>query len=337
MTKLFSKGILFSFIGFFILHILASFAQEYAPDGTSTFFQIDKLNIETVISARQNVQAIVLGNSHGDNITFETMGLQGYSLSRAWGDLFETQHYLKYLVPRLPNLEIVFIPISYFSFNWDNGSIEKLEDRRSQIYTILPAWNFIRGDLDQFLEGKVDNLFPIKTVVREDHWKGVFYAVVSGKKVNSNINQILQENCNYQDQQTLEDIAEVRVLDTIDMGQQVASKRPDIQTATYATLVETVEFLHSRGIRVVFFTPPYYHEYSKIFMRESPDSISNMNLNISKLIREKHIEYYDFSFDKTFIDDIRLYRDSDHLNLCGKQSFSRELFIRMNGNMSTNE
>jgi hypothetical protein len=337
MTKLFSKGILFSFISFFILHILASFAQEYAPDGTSTFFLIDKMNVESVINERQNVQAIVLGNSHGDNISFESMGFHGYSLSRAWGDLFETQHYLNYLVPRLPNLKIVFIPISYFSFNWDNGSIEKLEDRRSQIYTTLPAWNFIEGDLDQFLEGKVDSLFPLKAVVREDHWKGVFYAVVSGKKDNSSIKQILQENCDYQDQEILDDIATARVFDTLDMAEEVASKHPDIQTDIYAALAETVEFLQSKGIRVVFFTPPYYQEYSKIYMLESPNSISNMHLSISKLIREYQIEYYDFSNDKIFVDDIRLYKDSDHLNLCGKQRFSRELLLRMNEYLSTKE
>jgi hypothetical protein len=337
MTKLFSKGFLFSIFGIFILHILATFAQKYAPDGTSTFFLIDKFNIETVINERQDAQAIVMGNSHGDNITFETMEFHGYSLSRAWGDVFETQHYLNYLVPRLPNLEIVFIPISYFSFNWDNGSIEKLEDRRSQIYTTLPAWNFIKGDFEQFLEGKVDKLFPVKAVVREDHWKGVFYAAVSGKKGNSSINYILLENCDYQDQKILEDIAEARVLDTLNMGKEVASKRPDILTDTYATLAETVEFLQSKGIRVVFFTPPYYQEYSKIYMRESPDSISNMHVLISKLIWEYQIEYYDFSNDKTFVDDIRLYKDSDHLNLCGKQRFSRELFQRMNEYLSTKE
>jgi hypothetical protein len=337
MTKLFSKGFLFSFFSFLILNILSSIAQEYAPDGTSIFFLIDKMNVESVINERQNVQAIVLGNSHGDNISFETMGFRGYSLSRAWGDIFETQYYLNYLVPRLPNLEFVFIPISYFSFNWDNGSIEKLEDRRSQIYTTLPAWNFIEGDFDQFLEGKVDNLLPLKAVVREDHWKGVFYAVVLGKKDNSSINQILQENCDYQDQKILEDVAKARVFDTLDMGKEVVSKHPDIQTDIYATLAETVEFLQSEGIRVVFFTPPYYQEYSKIYMRESPASISNMYLSISKLIREYQIEYYDFSNDKTFIEDIQLYKDSDHLNLCGKQRFSRELFLRMNEYLSTKE
>jgi hypothetical protein len=142
MNKLLLRGFLFLLIGFFLVHILASVAKQYAPDGTSVFFEIDRMRFENVMKNRQNVQAIVLGNSHGDNISFEALGIDGYSLARAWGDFFETQYYVNYLLPRLPNLEIVFIPISYFSFSWDNGSVTKLEDRRAQIYQTLPAWNF---------------------------------------------------------------------------------------------------------------------------------------------------------------------------------------------------
>jgi hypothetical protein len=328
MNKLLLRGFLFLLIGFFLVHILASVAKQYAPDGTSVFFEIDRMRFENVMKNRQNVQAIVLGNSHGDNISFEALGIDGYSLARAWGDFFETQYYVNYLLPRLPNLEIVFIPISYFSFSWDNGSVTKLEDRRAQIYQTLPAWNFISGDIDIFFEGKIDNLFPIKTIVREDHWKGVFYTAVAGKNVSS-INNILVETCDYPDETLLGEIAKKRVIDTVTMGKEIFTKQPDIHSNTYLTLAETIKYLQSNGVRVILFTPPYYEDYTTKYFMENPGDINQMRQLMAKLLQEYGVEYYDFSDDKNFVDDISLYKDSDHLNLCGKNKFSKDLYQKM--------
>jgi hypothetical protein len=330
MIRLLSRGFLFSFFGLFIVHFLASIALQYAPDGTSTFFLIDKMNVEKVLDDRQNVRGMVLGNSHGDNISFDALGLHGYTLARAWGDIFETQYYLKVLVPRLPKLEMVFIPVSYFSLNWENRSVENLENRRSQIYSILPAWFFIKGDVLPFLEGKANNLFPIKSVVREDHWKGVLHAIISGNKDHSAINQILIENCDYPEEQSLGEAALVRVVETVDMEEEIRTKNHDIQTDAYAALAQIVEFLQTSGIRVVLFTPPYYQEYTSNYLREAPEDIDHMHQLMAQLVDEYNVEYYDFSGEKSLIEDIRLYKDSDHLNKCGKHLFSEQLLSKMN-------
>ena len=69
-------------------------------------------------------------------------------------------------------------------------------------------------------------------------------------------------------------------------------------------------------------TPPYYETYNDIYLKEDPGAIQQMKYNMVRLQDELSIEYYDFSTDEEFVSRYDLYKDSDHLNVCGARLFT---------------
>jgi hypothetical protein len=318
------RGVIFLITGVVLLQGLAFVAKSISPDGTLTFLLVDHKHVEQVLKNRSTIDAIVLGNSHGDDIDFSSTIYNGYSLARAWGDFFETQYYLKYLVPRLPNLKAVFIPVAYFSFDWDNSHITQLMIRRSQVYSVIPSWTFIPGDIKNFVVGRGTQLFPFQTILRQDNWQGVIYALFSGK-TNNLVDQVLAENCGYMEASKLAEFSETRVMEQIQFAKQVHLTRPTIRDDTYDVVIEIINYLRSHKIRLFFFTPPYYEEYTKDYLQNDSESVTTMREMMTRLQGEFGVSYYDYSADDRFVSDFTLFKDGDHLNLCGRRLFSEYL------------
>jgi hypothetical protein len=325
MKKLIIKGTIFGLIWVILLQGLAYSAKIIAPDGTTTFLTIDQQLIDDLLENKLDAEAIVVGSSHGDDIDCDQMSYKCYQLSRAWGDFFESRYYIENLVPKLPNLQAVFIPVSYFSFFWDNASIGKLDVRRSQMYTVVPGWRFLPGDVENFTIGRLDKYLPLQTVVREDHWKSVIYALLAGE-VGHNEMDALAQSCEFHSVEELEKAARLRAIDTIRLSDEVKANRVNIHEDAYSELVRIIEFLQNQhGIRIIFFTPPYYKTYTETYADDDPEAIQMMRSSMQQLQDEYGIEYYDFSLDAEFTGNHELFKDSDHLNLCGMALFSRKL------------
>jgi hypothetical protein len=316
----FIRSIVFFLIGAVILHGLAIVASTVSPDGTTSFLQIDQNNLEEVLANKNSIEAIVLGNSHGDDIDFSVMNYNGYSLARAWGDLYEIQYYLNYLVPRLPELEVVFIPVSYFSLDWDNTKIEDISLRRIQIYETIPSWIPISGDIKHYLIGKSTQLLPIKLILREDNWKGIFQALLSTEL--EQINQPLSTLCEYPQIEVLVQISQSRANEQIEFAWEVQHNHPEIREDTHQILKEIISYLNEYEIKLVMFTPPYYEVYSQYFIKHAPDLIENLAETMAMLKADYSVRYYDYSVDERFKSNHTLFVDADHLNSCGKKLFS---------------
>jgi hypothetical protein len=328
MIRQIIRAFIFVFVGWLLVLGLAALAENVSPDGSTTFLLIDQMHVNDVLSNRNDVEAMVLGSSHGDDIDFSTLNYRGYTLARAWGDLFETEYYLKYLVPKLPSLKVVFIPVSYFTFSWDNASVEKLDIRRTQMYTVIPAFSYIQGDIRNFLLGRAESLFPIRRVLREDNWSGVFNALRRGETHHGTFQELV-ENCDAIPEDKLDMMSSGRVADTIRSIQEIKANRPEIHEDTYRKAADITRYLQERGIRVVFFTPPYYSKYTQSFMQANPETIAIMEESMDRLRTEYGVEYYDHSRDEAFVNDFLNFKDSDHLNLCGKMMFSRVLLQKL--------
>jgi hypothetical protein len=322
--KLFIRSSLFLLIGLFLLQLLAYIVREKAPDGTSMFLHLDQEHVRQVLDNSSTVESIVLGSSHGDDIDFSSTRFHGYSLARAWGDFFETEYYLKYLVPRLPELKVVFIPVGYFSFDWDNAQIDELAVRREQVYTTIPSWSIIPGDFKDFFIGRGAQLVPIKTILRQDNWKGIFFSLIKAQDTNSS-NSTPTEDCKYVEISQLAVQADARADEQIQFAKEARLSRPTIREDSYQAVVATIQYLLAHNIRVVFFTPPYYSEYTNHYRQNDFESIAAMQEMMKRLQRDFGIIYFDFSTDVRFVSDNKLFTDSDHLNLCGKQMFSKIL------------
>lgn len=311
-------------IAILLLHGLARLAEQWAPDGTLFFLQVDDSNVKTLLRHAHEAEAIALGSSHGDDVDFSEMDYRGYQLSRAWGDIFETQYYLDYFVPRLPNLKVVLIAMSYFSFDWDNAASQRLNVRREQLYRAVGAWSPIPGDTALFVRAKATELVPVKSILREDNWQQIVYALLSGERPESAL-ETLTDDCSPLTVEDLTRHAEIRAGEQIQMASDIAQTHQHVRMDTFKTLAETVRELQEKEIRVVLFTPPYYEAYTRVYQEEDPETIAFMKDRLAFLQRTYDVEYYDFSQDARFVGDHTLFKDSDHLNSCGRELFSRML------------
>jgi len=324
MKELFWKGGLFLVGGLVWLHVLAFAAGYLAPDGSTFFLSIDRENVNQLLANASIAETIIVGNSHGDDVLASELASNGYQLSRAWGDFFEIAYYLENLVPRLPNLKVVIIPVSYFSFGWDNPSAPNLDVRRVDMYSVIPSFRMLPGDLQYYFIGKGNDYLPVKSILREDNWAGIFYSLLNGDIRKDDPSEVTFP-CKPLDKETLDDHARTRALDQIKRSLEISRNRPSVDVDAYSMLERSIQYLQERGIRVVLFTPPYYETYHEIYLQEDPNAIRQMKENIEKLKKQYSIEYYDFSTDKEFITHYELYKDSDLLNECGARLFSQKL------------
>ena len=90
------------------------------------------------------------------------------------------------------------------------------------------------------------------TILREDNWKGVFFA--SPEMPQENV--VSASKCEHPPAKTLYELAEARARDQVDFASEIAANRPTIELDTYETAVEIIKYLREHNIRVVFFTPP---------------------------------------------------------------------------------
>jgi hypothetical protein len=116
MMKKFSiRLIIFLAGGIAAVFALSTIANRFDP--------LSNVRIDVLISKADSIQALALGNSHSCAIDFNELGFNGYRVADGGNDMFEVEYQVKVLFPYLPDLEIVFINISYFSFFIDNAAI----------------------------------------------------------------------------------------------------------------------------------------------------------------------------------------------------------------------
>lgn len=323
----------FVLVGIVIVHLLAYVANTFAPDGNTRFLQFDRKHVAQILRSSQKIEALAVGNSHAGALNLKALGYDtGYRFPRPDADLFEVQYYLEDLMPKLPRVEVVFIPISYFAFHEDNAASEEVTIRRSHMYATLSTWRFLEGDLVRFIDGKTRTVFPIMSIVRADNWEEVVYAMMGQQPEEEDFIEVAEDDCTSLDDDTMAASIANRVEKHTRITAEVGVKNPDVTSDTYKTVIEIHRYLQDRGVRAVFFTPPYFKGYTEHYQATDPETIALMRQAMVALQREYGIEYYDFSTDEDFVFDKTLFRDSDHLNGCGAKLFSEKFRqILMNG------
>ena len=84
--------------------------------------------------------------------------------------------------------------------------------------------------------------------------------------------------------------------------------------------------LRERGVRVVFFTPPYYHLYERGF---DPRVRDDMRRRMAALASRPGVEWHDLSQDPVLTRDPANFMAGDHLSCRGAAAFSRRLRAEM--------
>jgi len=336
MRKFYVKAFAFVVGISLLFNVSGTFADRLAP--------LDEWRIEHQqrlerLRARQDViEAVTLGNSHSDSLDYSVLGIEGQSMAIGAADLFEIEKYALYLGDELPNLRTVFIAISYFSFRWDNATIEPYRTRRIRYYSMTPIGSPIRGDLPDYVFGKLESITHMMSEVRSDNWLGVWEGLKGDVSANTpDYDGVLTTSawgtCPHYTREQLESHALITATAYVSTADRMASVHPGLEQDAYEALARTVEGLQSRGIQVILFTPTYYEKYTDYFEQDGSRILEVRREMIERLRQTYQVEYYDFSDDAEIKGQPELFYNSDHLGECGKKVFTSKLLQAMSGNI----
>ena len=292
-------------IGAFLYAVGAAYYTQYDSN---------RALIQRLITTK-STDCLVLGNSHASIAAPKILGCpKGERLNSGGTDLSELLYQVKYLAPRLPKLNTVFISMSYFTLHINNGAFRNpfgtrtRREKRLRLYAAYNTLQVIDGNLSDFVMGK---LYPLFT---QDHWRKILdpkkepqtkkTRKPTGKKQISREEKI--SNLDIHAHQRCRTVYK-------DMVPNMARNyHGDIVQNNKSLLFSIVETLQAQGIRVVFFTPPYWPAYLK---QTPPEFIAGTRGAMKELQERYGIEYYDFSDDDYFRKHPEFYVNSDHLNV----------------------
>lgn len=326
MKKLLIKLFIFLMVIVLSTHLLNYASGLVAVSNNARFLEEDKHLLAQLLSSKESVTALAIGNSHTQAIDFEAFDYTGFRVARAGRDMFEIKAYLEFLLPQLSNVEVVFIPVSYFTFQRDNAASSDVRIRRIHTYTTLPTWHYVEGDFSNFLIGKLHPVFPITNITRSDSWEAVAYALYIGTWTAQAQDSLLDhDTCQNRGHHYLNAHAQLRAPQHIRYANEMMHNHPNLEQDVYEVMSQIINQLKQNNIRVIFFTPPYLKTYTDTYQDQDLQAITDMRQMMHDLAHTHNIEYYGFSADQNFIHSETLFADSDHLNPCGAAQFSKKL------------
>jgi hypothetical protein len=313
MIRFVTRGLLFVSI-LLLLTVAISRVSRMYPHGDAVKRHLDRIQM-----ARQHgdsTEILLLGNSH-INYGVDPGLLPGRAvvLGLHWNDVFEVQHQVRVLLPRMPRLHTAIISLSYFSFQWDNaiGDDKFYLSSRRLFYAEQGLGPWIPGDFSNYVVGKTFWLS------RPDHG----YSVVAGLRRGIEYEPVDAPPQSWED---LEEDAKLRAERFMRSTGVMMEARSDLLQAAYEATVETVRMLQSRGVAVIFVTPPLHQTYrSRIQATPIPTRMRRM---ANRIANEHNVVWID-GHASGLSEHAELFMDSDHLNAAGRARFTRWMLEKL--------
>ena len=210
-----------------------------------------------------------------------------YALLKAYGQYMETN-------------SVLFIPVSYFSFNNEVVNEAEAEAMSLRYYHFLPA-EFI-PDYDPYVD-LITNRLPILSA-GEDLLK-----------LFPNINPALIAHA----ADTGIDVAEFAR-----RAQERYSRHFDNKDAYFLPerieeLYAIIDYCYGHEITPVRITTPFSKYYTDLIPE---DFLNEFQTTVNTIAAETGTRYYDYSNDSRFRENLEYFSDSDHLNEAGAAYFS---------------
>ncbi|HEX7242280.1 MAG TPA: hypothetical protein VF263_18480 [Longimicrobiaceae bacterium] len=316
VAKLFRRAALFLALGLVPLGALYLVSESVSP-----VYADQKLRVRFLEESADSLEALAVGNSHNLAIDFDALGMRGFHIWQGGTDPFELEYQLRYLMPRVPRVRTVLIPASYFLFVSDNAALvtEDRSDLRRSFYAAQPQPRWIAGDFTHFLEAHA------APVARPDHWLGVVKGLATGQRVGVPTERSYCRPVLLTADSLAKDAAKRLELHR-GLYTEMSQNHPRLADDAQAALARAVDGLRERGVRVVFFTPPYYHLYERGF---DPRVRDDMRRRMAALASRPGVEWHDLSQDPALTRDPANFMDGDHLSCRGAAAFSRRLRAEM--------
>jgi len=318
-----------------VLNIAGRTADHFAP--SDPWEEVSRSSLEDLLEESPTLEAVVIGNSHASAIDFDALGMNGAMSLRPGSDLFETERAVAALTPRMPKLETVFLPVSYASFHLDNAAIVDTRIIRVSVYASLPVWSPVPHDMRNLALGKLQAVARVMSVARPDSWRGVLDGILTGSnglETHAEASSSLPSQdgglCPSLTPEEIAEQSEGRVSTEVERARQMMAEHEGLVDDSRRALQSAITLLTARGVRVVLFTPPYWRGYTELYLQQAPDLMEEMHRTIKALSAETDFEYYDLSAREDLAGRMDFFKDSDHLNDCGREAFSLDLLAEMN-------
>lgn len=270
-----------------------------------------------------HVEAITLGHSHNLAIDFKALGVQGYHLYIPGSDLLEVELLDEQLADRLPRLRYVLVPLNLLFWLHDNEVTGNLASRGHlcNALKLMDSKACLKRWPKVYLQGM---LFP---VMAPDHGAAMVKAMIDralgmGAIEYDEASPFPAGAPMMDGVKAVSEHGRMTAIREIDRARQSADRYGEILPVIEQAIQRMVARARARGVRLIFFTPPYSDSYLETYQTEAA-ALLQQRMGIISLLRERYdIEYYDFSRDERHIHDHSLFQDGSHMNRDGAKKFT---------------
>ena len=284
----------------------------------------------------EGIQVCNFGSSHGRD-DFDYSAWQDEYTTFNFALVMQTASYdfriLRQYIGHLAEGGVVFIPISYFTFGWDEESKEDFRSKNERYYSFLEP-RYIK-DYDVITAVGIRHFLPLL-----DDPVNVF------RRIRNALNETetpepadLAEEANELPaaaeaaetaetaEETEPDGAEDTEFDFMRHAEgkrtlyRIVDKNGDllVREEELDAVYGMIRLCKEHGLRPILITVPFRWEYNDQFEEEYCRQFYEV---IERICQDEDVEYYDYSHDERFTDNAKYFRNSDHLSPKGAKAFT---------------
>lgn len=235
---------------------------------------------------------------------------------------------------------IVFIPVSYFSFNTEAVTPEDIEAISVRYYRILsPQYNpgySLYKDIVAIrfpilsAGDKIFELFkpPITFPSLSDNRQNIVYAAelnpeeTAGEAVPDNTNQTApasQTTASPEEIYSIEKVQEFEAKGLARYQRHFENKTEYFEEDKIQDLTNMIQICKEKNITPILITTPFTTYYNQYVSEEFLNAFYG---TIQEIAAGQGVSYYDYSHDERFVTNLQYFGDADHLNPDGAVYFT---------------
>ena len=269
---------------------------------------MDVIKFDVLRQSDEIIQIANVGSSHGAyNFLYDDISEKGYSCFN-FANASQSYDYdlavLKEFQDHMQEGSVLFIPISYFSFNSEVINSKEAEALSVRYYHCLSPENIPNYDLYVDI---VTHKLPILSAGEDI------------LELLPDLNIILTAHAadNGIDEEKIAKQAQERYSRHFD------NKEEYFMPERIEELYEIIDFCKVRNITPVLITTPFTKYYIDLVPQ---DFLEEFYATINRVAYDTDVNYYDYSHDSRFYDNLEPFSDSDHLTEDGARRFTAILW-----------
>lgn len=301
--KSFAPKIILFFLPLIIAYTFLDARLAQIPN----YFSEKKQFIESQLTT---IEVLTMGSSQGNSINPQFIDKKTFNLSNDSRDLYYDMRLIEKYIERMPKLQLVIIPISYFSLayridhshsSWRTFFYKLIWEIPPQtdniilkdgFYSYIPAYGW--SEVQNYLQNGFTSKMGEKMV--PNGWR-------------ETPNNILEESPE----------KELQVSQSKIKPDEGIINRLEI-AGNIIWLQKIINLCHSRNVKVVFITTPVHHYYYDYI-----DSVTYLPMQneIAQLVKNNGVKYLNYFKDGRF--SAADFYNRDHLNNRGCEKFTKIL------------